>query len=50
VDLKPSLLEALERRPPACVVEVQARLAALFPEFDTQFPHVCSHSTSRWRP
>ncbi|KOO31450.1 hypothetical protein Ctob_012260, partial [Chrysochromulina tobinii] len=32
--LKPSLLEALERRPPACVVEVQARLAKLFPEFD----------------
>jgi hypothetical protein len=43
VDLKPSLLEALERRPPACVVEVQARLAALFPEFDIgQLPDVAA--------
>ena len=31
--LQPRLLRRLERRPPPCVLEVQSRLAALYPEY-----------------
>ena len=31
--LQPRLLRRLERDPPACVVEVQTRLAELYPEY-----------------
>ena len=32
--LQPRLLRQLERQPPPCIVEVQTRLAALYPEYE----------------
>ena len=37
--LQPSLLEALQHEPPPCVVEVQTRLARLYPEYTLAHLH-----------